>query len=107
MAFQIKSSKNHIPPNENMVRLITAIPQSLLSTSVLVSISIAVNQHHDQDNSYKGQHLIWAAVHFQKFTPLSSCQEHGSIQAAMAREELKVLHLNLKTSRRKLASSGS
>jgi hypothetical protein len=31
--------------------------------------------HHDQDNSYKGQHLIGAGLQVQRFCPLSSMQE--------------------------------
>ena len=35
----------------------------------------AVNRHHDQGKSYKGQHLIGAGLQFQRFSPLSSWQE--------------------------------
>ena len=38
-------------------------------------VSIAVKRHHDQDNSYKGQHLIWAGLLILRFRPLSSWQE--------------------------------
>ena len=34
-----------------------------------------------------------AGLQVQGFSPLSSRQEHGSIQAGMAQEELRVLHL--------------
>jgi hypothetical protein len=37
------------------------------------------------------------------FTPLSSRQEHGSVQVGMAQEELRVLHLDLKAARRRLS----
>jgi len=47
-----------------------------------------MNRHHDQFKSYKGQHLIGAGLQIQKFSPLSSRQEHGSIQAGMGQEEL-------------------
>jgi hypothetical protein len=50
------------------------------------------------------QHLIGAGLQVQRFTPLSSRQEHGSIQAGMAQEELRVLHLHLKAASRILAS---
>jgi hypothetical protein len=40
-----------------------------------LSVSIAVNRHHDQGNSYKGQHLIGAGLQVQKFSPLSPRQE--------------------------------
>jgi len=36
----------------------------------------------------------------QRFIPLSSRWEHGSVQAGMVQEELGVLHLHLKTSGR-------
>jgi hypothetical protein len=67
-------------------------------------VSVAVKRHHDQGNSYKRQHLIRAGLQVQRFSPLSSRQEHGSIQAGMGLEELRVLHLVLKANR-KLASS--
>jgi hypothetical protein len=39
-----------------------------------------------------------------RFSPLSSWQEHGSIQSGMVQEELRVLHLVPKANRRRLAS---
>jgi hypothetical protein len=39
----------------------------------------------------KKQHLIGAGLQVQRFSPLSSRWEHGSIQAGMAQEELRVL----------------
>ena len=54
----------------------------------------AVDRHHDQDNSYKGQHLIGAGLKVQRFSPLSR-QEHGSIQAGMVLEKLRVRDLLL------------
>jgi hypothetical protein len=39
-----------------------------------------------------------------RFCLLSSRQEHGSIQAGMMQEELRVLHLHLKVASRILAS---
>jgi hypothetical protein len=42
----------------------------------------------------------WLQV--QRFSPLSSRQEHGSIQAGMVQEELRVLHLHLKATLREL-----
>jgi hypothetical protein len=42
---------------------------------------IAVKRHHDQGNSNKGKRLIGAGLEFQEFSPLSSWQEHGSLQA--------------------------
>jgi hypothetical protein len=37
-----------------------------------LGVSIAVKKHHDQGNSYKGQHLIGATLQVQRFSPLSS-----------------------------------
>jgi hypothetical protein len=42
-----------------------------------------VNRYHDQGKTYKGQHLIGAGLQVQRFSPLSSRQEHGSIQAGI------------------------
>jgi len=47
-----------------------------------------VNRHHDQCKFYKGQHLIGAGPQVQRFSPLSSRWEHGSIQAGMVQAEL-------------------
>jgi hypothetical protein len=55
----------HIPPNKNMVKPITAIPQSLVPTSILIMVSIAVKRHHDQGNSYKGQYLVGVGLQVQ------------------------------------------
>jgi hypothetical protein len=44
-------------------------------SDLLIRISIAVKRHHDQDNSYKGQHLIGAGLLALRFSPLSSWQE--------------------------------
>ena len=52
----------------------------------------AVNRHHDQGKSYRGQCLIGAGLQIQWFIPLSPRQEHGSIQAGMVQEELRVVH---------------
>jgi hypothetical protein len=61
--------------------------------------------HHDQGNSYEEQHLIGAGLQVQRFSPLSSRWEHGSIQADMGPEELRVLYLHLKAVSRILPSS--
>jgi len=39
-----------------------------------------------------------------RFSPLSSRQEHGSIQADTVEEELRVLHVVPKANRRRLTS---
>jgi hypothetical protein len=54
-----------------------------------------VNRHHDQGKSYR-KHLIRAGLQVQRFSPLASRWEHGSIQAGMAQAELRVLHLHPK-----------
>jgi hypothetical protein len=52
----------------------------------------------------KDKHLIGSGLQVQRFSPLSSRWEHGSIQAGMVQEKLRVLHLHLKVARRILAS---
>ena len=71
----------------------------LCKRSVLV-----VNRCHNQSNSHKGQHFIGAGLLGQRFSPVSSRQEHGSIQAGMVLEKLRVLHLHLKAASRILTS---
>jgi hypothetical protein len=62
---------------------------------VLVRVPVAVKRHHGQGNSYKGQHLIRSGLEVQRFSPLSSRWEHGSVQADMVLEkELRVLTLD-------------
>jgi hypothetical protein len=42
---------------------------------------VAIKRHHDQSNSYNGQHLIGAGLQVLRFSPLSSRQEvdrHGT-----------------------------
>jgi hypothetical protein len=71
-------------------------------------VSIAVERHHDQGNSYKGQHLVGAGLKVQRFSPLSSWQEAWQCPADMALEkEQRVLHLDLKATRRRLSFKGS
>jgi hypothetical protein len=54
---------------------------------------------------YKGQHLFGAGLQVQRLRPLSSRYEHGIIQAGMEKEELRVLHLDLKAARRLFSGS--
>jgi hypothetical protein len=58
-----------------------------------------VNRQHNKGNSYEGEHLIGAGLQVQKFSAVSSRQEHDSIQAGMVQEELRVLHLHLEAAR--------
>lgn len=43
--------------------------------TVLARIFFAMKRYHDQSKSYKRQHLTGIELQFQKFSPLSSCQE--------------------------------
>jgi hypothetical protein len=52
-----------------------------------------VKRHYDQGNSFKGQHLIRAGLQVQRLSPLSSRWEHGSIQAGMVQEMLRMQEL--------------
>jgi hypothetical protein len=52
----------------------------------------------------KAIHLIGAGLQVQRFSPLSLRHEHGSIQAGMVQEMLRVLHLHNKAASRILAS---
>ena len=63
-----------------------------------------MNRDHDQGKSYKTQHLIGAGLQVQRFSPLSSRQEHGSIQVGVVQEEWRVKHLPLKAASRRLTS---
>jgi hypothetical protein len=45
---------------------------------------------------------IGPGLQVQRFSPLSSRQKHGSIQAGMVQEELRVLHLHPKEARNRL-----
>ena len=65
----------------------------------------AVNRHHDQGKSYKGQHLMGPAYSFRGSVHYHHGGKHGNMQADMVLEELRVLHLDLKAARR-LASTG-
>ena len=42
--------------------------QSWYSTVVLLRVSIAEKRHHEQGNSYKGEHLIGAGLQVQRFS---------------------------------------
>jgi len=63
-----------------------------------------MNRNREQGNTYKGQHLTGTDLQVQRFSPLSSRQEHGSVQTAKRLEELRVLPLVLKAASRILAS---
>jgi hypothetical protein len=52
----------------------------------------------------KKQHLIGAGLQVQRFIPLPSRWKHGSIQAGMVQEELRVLGLHPKAASGRLTS---
>ena len=59
----------------------------------------------DQGNSYKGQHLIGPAYWFRGSVHYHHDRKHGSIQAdTVLEKEPRVLHLDLKAVRRRLAA---
>jgi hypothetical protein len=72
---------------------------------VLVRVSIAVKRHRNQSNSHKGHHLIGGWYRFRDSVHYQG-GKHGSIQAGMVQEELRVLHLVLKRTRRRLSLPG-
>ena len=72
-------------------------------TIVSVRVSIAVKRHHDQGNSFRGQHLIGAGLQVQRFSPSSSRREYDSIQAVIVKKELRVLYLHSNKVRRRLS----
>jgi hypothetical protein len=104
MASQIQSPQIHIPPNKNTVWSITAIPQYLILTSVLVRVSIAVKRHYGQGNSFRGLHLNGAGLQFKGSVHYHHGRKHDRVQAGMVLEELRVLHLVLKANKRRLVS---
>jgi hypothetical protein len=60
-----------------------------------------VKRHHDQGNSYKGQHLIGAALQFQRFVHYCHGREHDSLHPDMVLEKkLRVLHLYIEAASR-------
>ena len=63
-----------------------------------------VNRHHDQGKFYKKHHLIGVGLQIQRFSPLSSRRENGSIQAGMEQAKLRVLCLHPKAASGRLIS---
>jgi hypothetical protein len=64
----------------------------------------AVNRHYNEGKSYKEQHLIRDDLRFQRFSPLFSRWEDGSVQADVGLEEMKVLPPVPQAARRRPAS---
>jgi hypothetical protein len=61
-----------------------------------------VERHRDQGNSYKGQHLIRAAYRFRDSVQYHQSGSMAASRQGMVQEELRVLHLVMKASRRRL-----
>ena len=55
-------------------------------------------------NIFEGTRKEVEKIQVQRFNLVSSSREHGSIQAGMMQEELRVLHLHLKDASRIPAS---
>jgi hypothetical protein len=62
-----------------------------------------MNRHHDQGKSYKKTTFNWGWLTGTD-SPLSSRMMHGSIQAGMVEEELRVLRLHPKAASGRLTS---
>jgi len=67
----------------------------------IVLVFTAGNRHHDQGNSYNGQHLIGAGLQVLRFRPLSSRWETQQHPGRL--EELRVLYLVPKANRRRFS----
>ena len=76
-----------------MVCPITEITESLVPTSILLTIFIAVKRHHDHSNSYKEN--IWGgSLEFRGLVHHHNGVKHGSIQTDMVLGmELRVQHI--------------
>ena len=55
---------------------------------------MAVKGHHDHGNSYKGQHFIGAGLQFRGLIHYHHGGKHGSVQANIVMEELRILRLD-------------
>jgi hypothetical protein len=65
--------------------------------SSCLRVSISVKRRHDQEDSYKGKHLIGAGLHFQRLSPFLSWQEawqHAGRHSARKRAESSTLELS-------------
>jgi hypothetical protein len=51
---------------------------------------MAVKRHHNQGNSYKGQHLIGASLQVLRFNPLSSWLEAWQYADTVLEKELRL-----------------
>lgn len=72
----------------------------LTSESALVRVPIAVKRNHDKGNSYQRQISTGLAYTFRDSVCYNHDRNHDSIQVCMVLHELRILHLDLKASRR-------
>ena len=61
--------------NKSYIRKVKENLWKSLCIYYLVGVSIALNRHHEHDNTYKEKLLNGAGLEFQRFSPLSSWQE--------------------------------
>jgi hypothetical protein len=86
-----------------MVRPITETPESFLTISVLVRVLL----FHDQGSSYKGKDELWPDFSFRSSVHYHHGGKHGGMHAIVASQdivfekELRVLHLDPKSARRR------
>lgn len=74
--------------------------------SVLVGVSPVVKRYHGHSNSYKRIHLVRAGLQFTGLVHYHHGGKHGGMQAGMVLERyLRLLHLDLQTSRREKKGS--
>jgi hypothetical protein len=76
------------PRESHEAWLITAFTHLLLRVCLSEGFT-AVNRHHDQGRSYKGQHLIGADL-----PSIIIKVDQGNMQAGMVQKELRVQHLH-------------
>jgi hypothetical protein len=69
-------TRNHIALRGSLLSRVVAAPSRRYCLSHGFT---AVNRHHNQGKTYKEQHLIGAGLQVQRFSPLSSRWEQGSI----------------------------
>ena len=67
-------------------------------------ISLQSGKAVTKKSSYNRKHLIGAGLQFQRFSPLSSRWEQGSIHADIVQKQLRILHLQLEAASGRLTS---
>ena len=72
-----------------------------------IRVSIAVKRHYGHNSSYRGKHLIGAALEFRGLFHDHHGEKHDSMQTDMVlKKELRVLYADCKTSGRKNETLG-